>query len=108
MTGCCRDIDDDNKINIPRPMREWYFPNGSAVRIKGEGHKFYRNRDPTIVCLNRRYNATSPKGIFSCIIPTSATSNQIMTSTIHIGIFDTGQGNILLLSIQSVISIIFF
>ena len=86
-TDCCRDA------IVPRSMREWYFPNGSAVKIDGDGHSFYRDRDPYIVRLNRRQNATSPKGIFSCIIPSSIISNQIMTSTIHIGIYDTGQGN---------------
>ena len=86
-------------------MREWYFPNGSAVSIKGAGHSFYRDRDPSIVRLNRRYNATSPNGIFSCVIPSSITP--IITSTIHIGIYDTEQGdmfNYLLLNIQLVIS----
>ena len=93
--GCCRDA------SVPIEMREWYFPNGLAVSIKGAGHSFYRDRDSSIVRLNRRYNATSPNGIFSCIIPSSTTP--LMISTIHIGIYDTGQGNMfnyLLLSVQ--------
>ena len=85
-TGCCRDA------SVPIKMREWYFPNGSAVIRNDAGYKFYRDRDPYIVRLSRRYNATSPNGIFSCIIPSSTTP--LMTSTIHIGIYDTGQGNI--------------
>ena len=93
-TGCCRKTDNNN-INIPL-MREWYFPNGSSVRIKGDGHSFYRDRGPNIVRLNRRHDVTSLNGIFQCTIPSSITqSNQIMTSTIHIGIYDIGQGNIL-------------
>ena len=87
-TGCCR------YASVPRFMRDWYFPNGSAVGINGDGYKFYRNRGPSIVRLNRRYNATSQNGIFSCIIPSFITqSNQIIISTIHIGIYDIGQGN---------------
>ena len=84
-TGCCR------YASVPIEKRKWYFPNGSAVSIKGAGHSFYRDRDPSIVRLNRRYNATSPNGIFLCIIPSSITP--LMTSTIHIGIYDIGQGN---------------
>ena len=89
-TGCCRDTG-----NIPLSMREWYFPNGSSVKKGFDGHSFYRDRDPSIVRLNRRHNATSPNGIFQCIIPSSIIElNMIMTNTIHIGIYDIGQGNI--------------
>jgi hypothetical protein len=85
-TDCCR--------SYYYIMKEWYFPNGSTVRIKGTGDSFYRNRGPSIVRLNWRNNANSPIGIFSCIIPITQ-PNQIMTSTIHIGIYDIGQGNML-------------
>ena len=91
-TGCCRDS------NVPGHMREWYFPNGSAVSRNDIGHSIYRNRGPSIVRLNRRHNAISPSGIFSCIIPSFITqSNQIVTSIIHIGIYDIGQGNNIML-----------
>jgi hypothetical protein len=92
-TGCCRDTDNTNII-IPRFMREWYFPNGSFISRMDAGHSFYRDRGPSIVRLNWRNNANSPIGIFSCIIPITQ-PNQIMTSTIHIGIYDIGQGNML-------------
>lgn len=92
-TGCCRDADNSN-LFIARSMREWFFPNRSSVRKGFDGHSFYRDRDPSIVRLNRRYNATSPNGIFWCTIPISIIqSNIIMTNTIHIGIYDIGQGN---------------
>ena len=88
-TGCCRDT------YIPSFIRNWYFPNGSAVSLNGAGYSFYRDRDLSIVRLNRRHNVTSPNGIFRCIIPSIVTqSNQIMTSNIHIGIYDIGQGKI--------------
>ena len=44
---CCKDA------SVPRPMREWHFPNGSTVSKVGDGHKFYRNRNQSIVRLNR-------------------------------------------------------
>ena len=87
---CCKND------RIPRPMREWYFPNGSSVKKCLDGHSFYRDRDPSIVRLNQRYNATSPNGIFHCIIPSSIRENMIMTNAIHIGIYDIGLGNLYL------------
>ena len=93
-TGCCRKTDNNN-INIIPLMREWYFPNGSSVHIEGDGHSFYCNRGPSIVRPNRKHNVTSLNGTFWCTIPSSiAQSNRIMTSTIHIGIYDIGQGHI--------------
>ena len=47
-TGCCRHYD----YYIPFRMRDWYFPNGSAVSINGAGYGFYRDRDLSIVRLN--------------------------------------------------------
>ena len=75
-------------------MREWYFPNGTSVKIEGKKHSFYRNRDPSIVRLSRRNNATSPTGIFKCVIPSSTQLDGITTSTIYIGIYDIGQGKL--------------
>ena len=85
---CCKNE------HTPRLMREWYFPNGSSVKRYVDGHSFYRDRDLSIVRLNRRYSATSPNGIFQCIIPSTITIGNIMTKTIHIGIYDIGQGNL--------------
>jgi hypothetical protein len=86
ITDCCR--------NTPSSTREWYFPNRSTIKVKGAGESFYRDRGPSIVRLNRRHNATSPSGIFSCIIPIIQ-SNEIMSNTIHIGIYDIAEGNML-------------
>ena len=58
-TNCCES-----------PRRgEWYFPNMSIVRIKGEDGSFYRDRGPSVVRLHRRHNATMPTGPFCCEIP---------------------------------------
>ncbi len=95
-TSCCKSTD------VPISMREWYFPNGSAIRKSFDGHSFYRDRDPYIVRLNRRHNIISLNGIFWCIVPSSI--NPLMTSTIHIGIYDIGQGNVIVCCLISFFS----
>ena len=70
-------------------IREWYFPNGSQVRLIGDGANLYRNRGPSVVRLNRRNKATSPTGIFQCEIPSAIQLSNI----IYIGIYHVGQGN---------------
>ena len=55
---CCR-----------RNKGEWYFPNGSRVRIYGSGDDVYRNRGPSMVRLHHRNNSIPPTGIFHCKIP---------------------------------------
>ena len=57
-TDCCKDH-----------MGEWYFPNGSAVKIEGAGEAFYRNRGQGVVHLHRRHNAMMPIGPFCCVVP---------------------------------------
>ena len=57
-TSCCKNL-----------VGEWYFPNGSAVKIEGAGEAFYRNRGPRMVRLHRRYNAMMPTGPFCCVVP---------------------------------------
>ena len=59
-TNCCK----------TPAMGEWYFPNNmSAVRIKGKGDSFYRDRGPSVVRLHRKHNATMPTGSFCCEAP---------------------------------------
>ena len=55
---------------------EWYFPNGSAVRIEGAGDAFYKNRGPSMVRLYRRFNTTVPTGTFCCVVPDTNGMNQ--------------------------------
>ena len=49
-----------------RVKGEWRFPDGLCVQVKGKGGDFYRNRDPGVVRLNRRNNATFPTGLYCC------------------------------------------
>ena len=67
--------DDDSLICVTNNtdccvnhVGEWYFPNGSAVKIEGAGEAFYRNRGPSVVRLHRRHNVMMPTGSFCCVV----------------------------------------
>ena len=64
---------------------EWYFPNRSRVKIKGEMEDFYRSREGMMVCLNRRNNAMGPTGIYCCDIPGS-------NGDMCVGVYNLGDG----------------
>ena len=61
--------DNPNCCRYPDRFGEWYFPNGSAVRIERYGDDFYRDRGRRTVRLNRRNNAVYPTGIYHCELP---------------------------------------
>lgn len=61
---------------------EWYFPNGSMVRINMASDSFYRNRGSGVVRLHRRNDAMMPTGQFCCILPQNATINQTLCANI--------------------------
>ena len=65
---------------------EWYFPNGTAVGIRGTrtGNFFYRNRDARIVRLNRFGTGTpTERGRFRCVVPNAA--GNMVTVYVNIG-----------------------
>lgn len=64
-TGCCRPQYGGEG--------EWIFPNGSTVQIRGNNSDFYRTRgnSPGVVSIVWTRNATIPKGVFCCVIPSS-------------------------------------
>lgn len=74
---------------IPRCCREakigqWYFPNGSALLINGDGHDIYRNRDDVgNVRLNRRNNAMGPRGLYTCEIPNTRNELTMLYITLY-------------------------
>ena len=80
---------------------EWYFPNRSAVRIKGDMKDFYRDREEMMVRLNRRHNAMGPTGIYCCDIPGS---NRNMC----VGAYNLGDGKIALLIAYQIVSNIMY
>jgi hypothetical protein len=45
---------------------DWVYPNGIAVGIKIRHQGFYKNRNHSVVRLNRRENITAPTGKFCC------------------------------------------
>ena len=67
---------------------DWYFPDGMPVKIFAVGDDFYRNRDRSVVRLNRRNNAISPTGVFRCEIHNASGVSQ----NIYAGIYPEGEG----------------
>ena len=58
---------------------EWYFPNNERVLTEGSNNaNFYRNRDDSVVRLNRRNNATMPVREYCCELPNAENDNIIM------------------------------
>ena len=50
---------------------EFYYPNGSKVKVRAAGDSLYRNRRAQVIRLNRRANSLSPLGRYKCEIPDS-------------------------------------
>ena len=67
---------------------EWYFPNGSAVEKELNGGALYRNRGPSVICLNQKNTFLSPPGIFRCEIPLENGTNQ----SLYAGLYPTNRG----------------
>ena len=67
-------VTDANCCSPPNRAGEFYFPNGNLVLTQGSGADIYRNRGEGMIRLNRRNNATSPTGNFTCKIPDSSGS----------------------------------
>ena len=60
----------------PNRYGEWYYPSGDSVPNSATGQDFYRGRgDDGTVRLNRRNNALSPLGTFSCELPLTSPSD---------------------------------
>ena len=79
-TQCCRSADNPNGGS----RGEWYLPNGTRI-LNTKDTNFYRGRYTQQVRLNRRNNAISPTGVFTCEVPNDADSTMPHTATITIG-----------------------
>ena len=55
----------------PHTVGEFYYPDGSEVRIRASPDSMYRNSGDGFIRLNRRNNALSPLGRYRCAIPDS-------------------------------------
>ena len=79
-THCCRSVDNPNGAS----RGEWYLPDGTRI-FNSVDTNFYRTRYTQQVCLNRRNNAMSPTGVFTCEVPNDGDSTMPFTAIIRIG-----------------------
>ena len=71
LAQCCR----GDEMSSRMALGWWFYPNRSSIDSGGFGGDFYRNRDSSLVRLNRRNNATSPVGQFCCVVPDATFTN---------------------------------
>ena len=81
LNSCCR----TSRIG------EWHYPNTFAVRTMGSGDNLYRTRRDAGdamggILLHRRNGATSPTGIYHCVIPGGNGVDQ----TLYVGLYTSG------------------
>ena len=79
-THCCKGADNPNGGS----RGEWYLPDGTRI-LNTPDTNFYRTRYTQQVRLNRRNNAMSPTGVFTCEVPNDGDSTMPFTATITIG-----------------------
>ena len=81
-THCCR---GSNNPNGPA-LGEWYFPNGTIVPPERDNPNgdFTRTGWTHQVHLNRRNNATTPLGTYTCLVP-DMNNTMNHTATITLG-----------------------
>ena len=80
LVQCCRGEDTPG---VGGALGEWFYPNGSFVRVNGSNDDFYRDRGLGSVRLNRRNDATSPVGQYCCVVPDATSTDK--TTCINIG-----------------------
>ena len=76
-TNCCRSRDGGN-------VGEWYFPNGTIVPRGSTGGDITRTGYTHQVRLNRRNNAMTPLGNYTCVVP-DMNNTMNHTATITLG-----------------------
>ena len=90
LTSCCTSSQGDHR-------RDWYFPNGYALRGSSGSGDIYQRRGDQVIHLRRRNNATSPSGIYRCDIPTAAVNDDdipytITGETVYVGLYPPNKG----------------
>ena len=68
LTSCCRTSDTGTGV----PTGEWMFPDGTNVAssiMAAPTDNYFRTRNEQLIRLHRRNNATSPTGLYCCVIP---------------------------------------
>ena len=80
-TQCCRRSDGGN-------VGEWFFPNGSMVPRYSYSDNYYgdftRSGFSQQVRLNRRNNAITPFGVYTCRVPDGRNSSVIHSANISL------------------------
>ena len=76
-TQCCNSADNPNGGG----RGEWLDPDGTRI-LNTADTNFYRTRSTQQVRLNRRNNAMSPTGVFTCVVPKNTMNH---TANITIG-----------------------
>ena len=66
---------------------DWFFPSGSAVPVSGFGTPLYRNRDPSVVRLNRRSDNVD-SGVYRCELLSAVG----VSVSLHVGLYPLGEG----------------
>ena len=79
-TQCCRSADNPNG----GARGDWYLPDETRI-INTPDTDFYRTRYTEQVRLNRRNDAMSPTGVFTCEVPNDGDSTMPFTATVTIG-----------------------
>ena len=79
---------------------DWYFPDGNVLANAGGGDNIFERRGDQVIHLRRRYDATSPSGIYRCDIETHAVNDNdvdiIIGETVYVGLYPPSGGNQLL------------
>ena len=96
LTTCCRGGDTPPGISA---LGDWIFPNGTAVPNRFINFidgilifwKFYRNRGPSVVRMNRREGGVD--GIYHCVVPVSL-GPPIVYQNIYIGVYTASTGEL--------------
>ena len=68
LVACCRGSDHSGTGGLG----SWFNPNGDMLSNEAGGGDFYiRRNDAQLIRLYRRNSATSPVGLYCCVIPTT-------------------------------------
>ena len=65
---------------------QWSLPSG-AVLPTGNFNQHYMSRGPSVVQLNRQSTATTPSGLYLCVVPVTNGNENI-----YIGLYPPGEG----------------
>ena len=77
---------------------DWHFPNADRLPFSVGDVDIYEHRGSQRVDLQRRNSATSPVGIYRCVIPTTAVYDENDTSvrdTVYVGLYTSSRGKFL-------------